>query len=185
MVLNEEKRNRLAKLIARRQAALTGASDSAPVGPLTIAHDSPNPAPTDKIKGVVAIDFEDEDTEEDLVFRRPKVGVAATSLSAIDGRPPSFRDNPSNVFSPRGLLALEGDGESTLVGDQVPPAPELPAVLQQALKCFQEKEATEALGGDLLREPSGVPRQLPRLREPGGGKDEGGTCPPSPDLRQS
>jgi len=37
----------------------------------------------------------------------------------------------------------------------VPPAPELPAVLQPALKCFQEKEATETLGGDLLKERMG------------------------------
>jgi len=50
------------------------------------------------------------------------------------------------------LLALEGGGESTPGGDQVPPAPELLAILQQALKCFQEKEAAHALGKDLLRD---------------------------------
>jgi len=37
----------------------------------------------------------------------------------------------------------------------VPLAPELPAILQQAVKCFQEKEAVEALGGDLLRDRMG------------------------------
>jgi len=36
---------------------------------------------------VVAINSEDEDTDEGLVFKRPRVGVAATSLSATDGHP--------------------------------------------------------------------------------------------------
>jgi len=94
MVLNEEKRNRLPEVIARRQAALAGAGGSAPVGPLTVAQDSPTPAPAEKNKGVVAIDSEDEGTEEGLVFNRPRVGVAVTSLSATDDRPPSFRDHP-------------------------------------------------------------------------------------------
>jgi len=64
-------------------------------------------------------------------------------------------DNPPCTSSPCVLLALEGGGESTPRGDQVPHAPELPAILQQALKCFQEKEAAEALGGDLLRDRMG------------------------------
>ena len=80
---------------------LTGAGGSAPAGPLAVAQDSPIPAPTDKNKGVVAIDSEDEDTEEGLVFKRQRVGVATTSLSSIDGHPPSFRDNPPSASSPR------------------------------------------------------------------------------------
>jgi len=132
MVLNEEKRNRLAELIARCQAALTGAGGSAPTGPppiAALAQDSPGPAPGDKLKRVVAIDFEDKDTDKGLVFKRPSVGVTTTSLSATDGHPPSFRDNPPSASSPRGLLALEGSGESTPGGNQVPLAPELPAIL--------------------------------------------------------
>jgi len=83
------------------------------------------------------------------------VGVATISLSVTDGHPLSFRDHPPNSSSPRGLLALEGGGESSPGGDQVPPTPELPAILQHALKCFQEKEAAKALGGDLLRDRMG------------------------------
>jgi len=56
----------------------------------------PSPAPTDKNKGVVVIDSEDEDTEEGLVFKRPRVDVAATSLFAINDHPLSFRDNLSS-----------------------------------------------------------------------------------------
>jgi len=37
----------------------------------------------------------------------------------------------------------------------VPPTPELLAILQHALKCFQEKEAVEALNGNLLRDRMG------------------------------
>ena len=158
MVLNEEKRNRLAELIAPCLAALTGAGGSVPTGPPPVvvsAQDSPGPAPDDKQKEVVAIDWEGEDTDEGLVFKRPWVGVAVTSLSTTDGHAPSFRNNPPSASSPRGLLALEGGGESTPRGDQVPPAPELPAILQQALKCFQDKEAVKALGGDLLRDHMG------------------------------
>ena len=139
VVLNEENKNRLAELIAHRQATLTGAGSSAPAGPLAVAQDSPSPP--DKNKGVVAINSKDEDTEEGLVFKRPRVGVATTSLSATDDRPLS--------------LALEGSGESAPGGDQVPTAPELPAILQHALKCYQEKEAAKALDGDLLSDCMG------------------------------
>jgi len=67
MVLNEEKRNRPAEVIARRQATLTGAGVSAPAGLPPVAapaQASPDPAPGDKLKGVVAIDSVDEDTDE-------------------------------------------------------------------------------------------------------------------------
>jgi len=43
---------------------------------------------------VIRIDSEDEDTGEGLFFKRLRVGVATTSLSATDDHPPSFRDNP-------------------------------------------------------------------------------------------
>jgi len=156
MVLNEQERNRLADVIARRQATLGGASGSAPAVPLTVARASSISAPAKKNKGMVAVDSDDdEDTGEGLVLKRPRVGVVATSLSATDGHPSSFKDNPPNASSPRTLLTLEGSGESTPGDDQVPLAPELPALIQHALKCFLEKEAAEALGGDLLKECMG------------------------------
>jgi len=87
MVLNEEKRNRLAELIARRQAA-TGAGGLAPTGPpclVVSAQDSSGPTPGAKQKGVVVIDSEDEDTDEGLgwVSRRPhSLPLMATPLSS-------------------------------------------------------------------------------------------------------
>jgi len=94
MVLNEEKRNRLAEVIARRQGALDGAGSSAPSSPFAAIQALPTPAPLEKNKGVVAIDS-DENTGEGIVFKRQRVVMAATSHSATDGRPPSFRDHPS------------------------------------------------------------------------------------------
>jgi len=159
MVFNEEKRNKLAELIVCRQVALTGAGGSAPTSPLPIvapSQDSLGPALGDKRKGVVrAIESEDENTDTGLVFKRPRVGVTTTSLSATDGHAHSFRDNPPSASSPRGLLTLEGGGESAPGRDQVPPAPELPAILQHALRCFKEKEAVAALGGDLMKDHMG------------------------------
>jgi len=60
-----------------------------------------------------------------------------------------------SASSPRELLALEGGRESAPRNDQTSPAPELPAVLQYALKSFQERGATEALDEDALREHMG------------------------------
>jgi len=93
MVLNEEKRNRLVEVIAHDQTALDTAGGSASVVPLLVAQDSPNPPPVDRNKGVVAIDSNDEGTREGIVFKRQRVVVAATSNSASDGRPLSFRDH--------------------------------------------------------------------------------------------
>jgi len=151
MVLNEEKKNKLAGLIAPRQTTLSGPSRV--VAP---AQDSPGPVLGDKQKGVVvAIGSEDEDTEMGLVFKRQRVGVVAPSHSATDGHAPSFRDNPLSASSPHELAALEGGGENTPKGGQVPPSPKLPTILQRALKCFQNKEAVEALDGDMLRDRVG------------------------------
>jgi len=102
---------------------------------------------------VVAIDSDDdEDIEEGVVFKRRRVVAATTSHSATNNCPTSFRDHPPSTSSPRGLLALECGGESTPKNDQVPPTPELPAVLHHALKSFEEQEAVEALDGNMLRE---------------------------------
>ena len=155
MMLNEEKRSRLVDVISRPHATLDGAGGSAPAIPLPAAQDSPNPPATDKNKGVLAIDSDDKGTREGIIFKRQRLVVAVTSYSATDGRPPSFRDHPPSASSPRALLALEGGGESAPGGDQVPPAPELLTILQHGLRSFQEKEAAEALGVDLLMECMG------------------------------
>ena len=105
MVLNEEKSKRLAEVIARRAGALDDAGGSAPSAllatvPLATTPASPIPAPAKKDKEVVAIESDDEDTGEGLVFKRQRVVVVATSHSATDSRPASFRDHSHSASSP-------------------------------------------------------------------------------------
>ena len=99
MVLNEEKRARLADAIARRQGALSGVGASAPSAPivavpLAAAQASPTPAPLKKNKGVMEIDSGDEDNGEGDVFKRRSVVAATTSHFATNSRLASFRDHP-------------------------------------------------------------------------------------------
>ena len=46
---------------------------------------------------------------------------------------------------------IEGGGESAPEDHQPPPAPELLALLQEALKRFQDKEMVESLDSNLLQ----------------------------------
>jgi len=157
MVLNEEKKKKLVELVAKRKAAAAGVGTSTPANPpppTTYTPNSLEPAPVDnRMKGVmvVATGSEDEDTCTGLFFKRPRMGdVEAPSHSTSDGHAPSFRENPLIASSPRDLIMHEGGGESACEGHKAPPAVELPAILQQALKCFQNKEVVESLGEDLL-----------------------------------
>jgi len=158
MVLNAEKRARLAEVLSIRDDAAAGAGASAPPAPpatqttpapassapiaaipLATVRASPPPTPLEKNKGVVLITSEDEeDTMDGPVFKRRKAATAATSHSSCARRLASLRDYPPSVSSPQGPLALEGGGES--VPEPAPaPAPELPLVLQQILKGYQKR----------------------------------------------
>jgi len=98
MVLNEEKRVRLADALARCQGAVSGTGASTPSAPiaailLATAQASPMPTPLEKSKGMIAIDSdEDEDTEEGIVFKRRRVAAATTSHSSTEAPPSSHRD---------------------------------------------------------------------------------------------
>ena len=72
----------------------------------------------------------------------------APSHSASGGLTPAFRDNPLSSSSPCQLVIHESGGESAPKGQEVPPTPELPALLQQILKRFQDKEVLESLSGN-------------------------------------
>jgi len=166
MVLNAEKRARLAEVLSLRDDAAAGAGASAPTAPLATqtipappstqttpvpassapitaiplatAKASPPLAPLEKGKGVVHISSDDEeDTMEGPVFKRRKVATVATSHSSSARHSASFRDHPLSASSPRGPLALEGGGER--VPEPAPAlVPELPLVLQQILKGYQK-----------------------------------------------
>jgi len=175
MVLNAEKRARLADAFARHQGALGVVGSSGPSAPIDSAHVVPTPtsyapiiavphavvraslapAPLEKDKGVVEIDYGDEDSAEGPVFKKRRAVVATTSHSTTIGRPASFRDHLPSASSPHGLLALEGNGESAPGNEQTPPTPELLVVLQRALKSFQERRAAEDLDEEMNREHMG------------------------------
>jgi len=120
MVLNEEKRRKLAELTSKRKAALAKVGTSTPVGTppvATAAPISPEPAPTDQRQKVVveAIASEYKDTCTSFVFKRKRAAnVVAPSHSASDGHAPSFKENPLSASSPRDLIVLEGGGRTLL-----------------------------------------------------------------------
>ena len=102
---------------------------------------------------VAAVGTEDEDTDLGLVFNRQKVGdMEAPAHSTSDGRVPSFQDNPPSASSPCDLIVHEDGGESAPEDRQAPHAVELPAILQQALSRFQDKEVVESLGGNFFQD---------------------------------
>jgi len=173
MVLNEEKRARLADALARRQGVPGAASASAPPAPnsaavapspapsvpisavpLATVQASPAQTPLEKGKRVVKIES-DEDSKEGPVFKRHRAMVVATSYSTTAGRPASFREHPPSASSPRGPLALEGGGESVPGHGHTPPAPELPAIVQHTLQGFQ-RGAAVGVTEDVAREHLGL-----------------------------
>ena len=135
MTHNEEKKNKLVELLAKRRAVAVGVGTSTPANPPPPATSGPNSfeqAPGDnRLKGVVvAAGTEDEDTSSDLVFKRKRVGdVEAPPHYASDSHAPSFRDNPPSASSSRNLIVHEGGEERAPEGHQMPPVAELPAIL--------------------------------------------------------
>jgi len=156
MVLNEEKRTRLADSLAHRQEALALAGASTPSAPIS-AHAAPSPAPfapivavplatvrasptpdpLEKDKGVVEIES-NKYSAEGPVFKRRRVVVAATSHSTTVGRLASFRDHPPSASSPHDLLALEGGGENAPGNEKTQPSPSCPLSFSMPSKASNE-----------------------------------------------
>ena len=99
---------------------------------------------------MVVVDSDNEETCTGLVFKRQRVGEAVEPSPSASGGTPTFRDNALSASSLFQLLVHEGGGESAPEGQQVPSAPELPMLLQQFLKRFQDKEVLESLSGNLF-----------------------------------
>jgi len=162
MVLNEEKRAKLAGILTRRQGmsggvgpssphALTSAivapssTPSIPVVAVSLAAAQVSPAPFAYERKVVEIEL-DEDSAERPISKRLRPMTAMASHSSTTGRSASPRDQTTNV-----PLFPDLGGTSASV---TPPALELPTVLQHAHKGFQlevtvdsdEAAARERLG---------------------------------------
>jgi len=156
MGFNKDKKKKLADLLAKCRAAAAEVGTSTPRAPPTSATSTPyliELAPIDDMqKGVVAVDSDDEETCTNLVFKRQRVGESVAPSPSASGGTPAFKDNPPSTSSPDQLVLREGGGESTPKGQQVPSAPELPMLLQQILKRFQDKEVLESLSGNLFHD---------------------------------
>jgi len=101
---------------------------------------------------VVETGSKGEETGSDLVFKRHRSDDAmAPSHSTSSGLTPTFMDNPPSTSSSRDLVVIEDGGESAPEDHQPSPTPELPALLQEALKHFQDKEMVESLDSNLLQ----------------------------------
>jgi len=116
MVLNTEKRRKLAELVSRCKVALAHVGASTPMGTspaATSAPISPDPAPIDhRQKGVVEVAASED---EDTFFKRKRApGVVAPSHSASDCGTPSFIENSLSTSSPRDLVVLKGGERAPL-----------------------------------------------------------------------
>jgi len=116
----------------------------------TPTQDSPNPPVV-----VVVVDSDDEDTGEGITFKRQRVVAATTSHCSTEAPSSTYWEHPRSASSPHEPVAIEGSGERAPKGVNVPPAPELPFILQHALKSFQERRAAKALSENLLEERIG------------------------------
>jgi len=156
MGFNKDKKKKLADLLAKRRAIAAGVGTSTPTTPQPSFSSAPNTteaaAVDDRQKGVVTIDLEDKDTCTGLLCKRQRVGeTVAPSHSTSRGLTATFRENPPSASSPRHLIVHEGWGESAPECQQIPPPPELPALLQEALKRFQDREMVESLDSNVLQ----------------------------------
>jgi len=119
--------------------------------PLATIKASPPPSPLEKNKGVVFIASDDV---EGSAFERRKTTMVATSNSSSARRPASVRDNPPSASSPLNFLALD-EGVETVPEPTPAPALELPLVLQQILRGYQQDTmgnfADEALTDELAQ----------------------------------
>jgi len=156
MGFNKYKKKKLADLLAKCRVATAGVGTSTPGVPPTLTTSAPHPtepAPVDdRQKGVVAVNSDDEDTCTSLVFKRQRVEEVVVPSPSASGGTPTFKDNPLSASSPCQLVVHEGAGENAPEAQQVPSAPELPTLLQQILKRFQDKEVLESLGGNLFQD---------------------------------
>jgi len=154
MVLNAEKRNKLAELVARRKAALDDAGTSTFLLLLMLllkTHLDQPPLITDRRGWWWQLARKTRTPAWASSLRNKGWTMSWHHHSAFDDYASSFRDNPPSASSPHNLIIHESGGESAPEGSQVPPAVELLTILQQALKCFQNKEAMENLGEDSLQ----------------------------------
>jgi len=163
MGFNNDKKKKLADLLAKQRATATGEGTSTPIAPSTSATPAPHPTEpaftVDRPERVVVVETDDEETCTDLVFKRSRVGEAVAPSTSASGGTPTFMDHPPSATSPLPLVVHEGGGESALEGQEMPSTSPLPLLLQQIFSRFQDKEVVEGLSGVPTR-----PRALTKVK---------------------
>jgi len=156
MAFNNDKKKKLADLLAKRRAAAAGEGSSTPIAPstsTTSALQPINPAPAAiELGGVVVVESDDEDTCTGLVFKRPRAGETATPSASVSGGTPAFIDHPPSTSSPLQVVAIEDGGENVPEGRETPSTSQLPLLLQRLFDHFQDKEVVESLSGNFTQD---------------------------------
>jgi len=155
MGFSNDKKKKLADLLAKRKAIAVREGTSMPIAPSTSTAPAPHPiepaSAADRPGGVVVVDTDDEEMCTGLVYKRSRVGEVVAPSALASGGSPAFMDHPPIASSPLPLVAPEGGGESALEGQETPSTSPLPLLLQQIFNRFQGQEVAEGLSGNLLR----------------------------------
>jgi len=121
MRFNEDKKSRLADLLAKQRAAAARKSLSAPLAPfasIVPATQPMNPAlAATEFRGVLAVESNDEDTYTGLVHKRPRVGASMVPSPSASAGAPTFVDHPPSTSSP--FPAVLGGGEGSATRNQI------------------------------------------------------------------
>jgi len=150
MGFNNDKKKKLADLLAKLKAAIAGKGTSTPIAPSTSA--TPAPHPTEPARGVVVVESDYEETCTGLVFKRQRVGETVAPSTSASGGTPTFMDHPPSASSPLPLVVYEGGGESASEAQEMPSTSPLPMLLQRIFSRFQDKEVVEGLSGNFLQD---------------------------------
>jgi len=133
MGFNKDEPFKLADLLAKRRATVVAASPSTPLTPSSSVAPSSqptNPAPAVvELRGVVAVESDDEHTCTSLVFKRPRGSETMVPSASASAGTQTFMDHPPSASSPLQVVALEGGGEIAPEGQEMPSTSPLPLLL--------------------------------------------------------
>jgi len=139
MRLSEDKKRKLAGLLAKQRAIATGTSLSIPLAPSTSTAPTSQPINSalaaSELRGVLAVESDDEDTCTDLVYKRPRVSVSTMPSTSVSAGASTFVDHPPSASFPLPAALEGGKGSATRIQGTDSPIP-LPPLFRQALRHF-------------------------------------------------
>jgi len=103
-----------------------------------------------ELRGVLAVESDDEDTCTGLVHKLPRVGASMVPSTSISAGAPTFVDHPPSASSPFPAALGGGEGRATRSQGIESPTP-LPPLFRQAFSYFRSG-GLEGLDNNLLRD---------------------------------